>query len=464
MEGGPPIRCRSALTDTTALSPLAARLARVIADAPRQRVDLRELWAVAHDADVSFAGAPDARERLLVAIREIEATGDIRLPAGRGTGWDTAVRPALPRWVMRPAPERIARTTQPPVVWHTLLGWAAAGYEAGAWTPDEVRLLLAANRLAFAGGPARVVPLAERSLELLGNEKALDGITRGRLFEPGRLSLAALGAVRTPPPFTWVRVGPGPVLLVVENAATFRSLANLAPADSPLGFVAYGGGNAFPATVEFIRDLPSLAHHGGPITDVRYFGDLDAEGLEVARRADASARRAGLPDVLPAVGLYALLLRSGIAQADEPVLAPRAATLVEWLPEALRAEAYLHLVEGRRLAQEAVGTDLLATDPTWSAWASLGPRMPFAPELVRREGKAAATPAAGPNSVDQGASGVTEGTPPDRVVVSMSSLTRNQRALVEALLRAQYPDRYGTPMGGGDISTPRRRPARGDDR
>ncbi len=365
-----------ALTDAAVFSPLAARVARAIADAPRQRVPIAALWQAAHDADVSFAGSPDARGRLLAAIIEIEVSGDIRLPASQ-SGWDGTVRPALPMWVMRRGEERVVRTPQQPVVWHASLGWAAANYVAGRWTPDEIGLLLAVNRLAFAGGPARIVPMAERSLELLGNEKALDGLARGRLFEDGRLTLEAIGAVKTPPPFTWKRVGPGPVLLVVENAATYFSFASLAPADSPLGFVAYGGGNAFPATVEFIRDLPGLANHGGPITDVRYFGDLDAEGLDVARRADEAVRRAGLPEVVPAVGLYARLLRAGTAQADAPVAPDRATSLVEWLPATLRAEAYRHLVEGRRLAQEAVGTDLLAADPAWTTWASLGPRLPL---------------------------------------------------------------------------------------
>lgn len=337
---------------------------------------MADLWQAAHDADVSFAGSPDARARLLAAVSEIEASGDIRLPASQ-SGWDGTVRPALPMWVMRRGEERVVRTPQPPVVWHASLGWAAANYVAGRWTPDETRLLLAVNRLAFAGGPARVVPMAERSLELLGNEKALDGLTRGRLFEDGRLTFESIGAIKTPPPFTWVRVGPGPVLLVVENAATFFSLANLAPADSPLGFVAYGGGNAFPATVEFIRDLPALANHGGPITDVRYFGDLDAEGLDVARRADDAARRADLPAVLPAVGLYARLLRAGTAQADAQVAPERATSLVEWLPTTLRADTFRHLAEGHRLAQEAVGTDVLTADPTWATWASLGPRLPL---------------------------------------------------------------------------------------
>jgi hypothetical protein len=374
------------LTDGAVLSPLAARLARVIADAPKQRIPMADLWQAAHDADVSFAGSPDARARLLAAVSEIEASGEIRLPASQSSGWDGTVRPPLPRWVMRRGAERVIRTPPPPVVWHASLGWAAANYAAGRWTPDETRLLLAVNRLAFAGGPARVVPMAERSLELLGNEKALDGLTRGRLFEDGRLTFETIGAIKTPPPFTWVRVGPGPVLLVVENAATFFSLANLAPADSPIGFVAYGGGNAFPATVEFIRDLPALANHGGPITDVRYFGDLDAEGLDVARRADEAARRADLPAVLPAVGLYARLLRAGPAQADAPVAPERATSLVEWLPATLRADAFRHLVEGHRLAQEAVGTDLLTADPTWTTWASLGPRLPLgeaATDLLR---------------------------------------------------------------------------------
>ena len=366
-------------TEPAVLSPFAERLARAVAAAAKQRIQLADLWTAAHEADTSLAGAPDARDRLLAALLEIERASLVRLPAAKGDGWESHVRPALPRWVIRQAEPQVARPVPARVVWHASLGWAAANHEMGRWTPDETRLLLAANALAFAGGPARTVPLAERSLELMGNEKALDSLVRGRLFEPGRLTLATLGAVRTPPPFTWVRVGPGAVVLVVENAATFRTLATLAPADSPLGFVAYGGGNAFPATVEFVRDLPDVAHHGGPITDIRYFGDLDMEGLDVARRAAEAARLAGLSPILPAVGLYARMFRAGVPQPDTPVAPAKAEALVEWLPVTLRDAAYRVLVGGGRLAQEAVGTDLLANDPAWSTWASLGPRLPLAP-------------------------------------------------------------------------------------
>lgn len=357
---------------TLGVSPFASRLARAIGDAPRQRVDLDDLWIVANNADSSLAGASDARERLLAGIREIEACGAIRLPARGGAGWDTAIRPALPRWVLRPVISRPGRRDLPAVVWHSTLGWAAPGYEIGAWTPDEIRLLVAANDLAFAGGPKRVVPLAERSLALLGNEKALDGITRGRLFEPGRLSLATLGAVRTPPPFVWSRVGPGLVVLAVENAATFHSLTNLVRSTSPVGFVVYGGGNAFAASVEFIRDLPTVSGHGGPITAIRYFGDLDSKGLDIARSAADTARRTGLPDILPAVGLYERLVRTGVRQVDGPVHPARAAVQAEWLPESVRGQVFRLLIDGFRIAQESVGTDQLADDSKWLSWESLG--------------------------------------------------------------------------------------------
>ena len=169
-------------------------------------------------------------------------------------------------------------------------------------------------------------------------------------------------------------------MLVVENAATFHTLATLAPADSPLGFVAYGGGNAFPATVEFVRDLPDVAHHGGPITDIRYFGDLDMEGLDVARRAaeTRAPRRARLPPVLPAVGLYARLFRVGVPQSDAPVAPAKAEALVEWLPVTLREVAFRTLVDGGRLRAGGRRHGPACGRSDLHSWASLGPRAPLA--------------------------------------------------------------------------------------
>lgn len=350
----------------TDLSPLAASLARAVADHRRAQVPLAILRDAAHEVDSSLAAAPDARERMLVAIREIEAAGLVRLPAGAGS-WDATVRPPLPSWVARPTVARPARVPRAAGVWHADLGWAAAPYAAGTFSADEAALLLAVNEMLFAGGPTRRVPVAERSVELTGNAKLLDLLSRNRrLFAPGRLSLDLIGAHKTPPPFVWARVGDGYVLLVVENAATFDTLRKLAPAGSPLGFVAFGAGSAFSAAVEYVTELGA--------TDIRYFGDLDEEGLDIARRAAETANLAELPEVRPAVGLYARLLAHGRVTQVAPVDATRATALVDWLPASLRTPAYDRLVAGERLEQEAVGTDLLTDDPSWAEWASLGPR------------------------------------------------------------------------------------------
>ena len=109
------------------MSPFADRLARAIAVAPRRRILLADLWQAAHEADVSLAGAPDARARLLAGLVEVERAGLVRLPAPRGAGWEADFRPALPRWVMRQAEAGPERTPPPPVVWHAPSTRAASG-------------------------------------------------------------------------------------------------------------------------------------------------------------------------------------------------------------------------------------------------------------------------------------------------------------------------------------------------
>src|SRR5205814_382385 len=62
--------------------------------------------------------------------------------------------------------------------------------------------------------------------------------------------------------------------------------------------------------------------------------------------------------------------RRGVHPPVEPSSADR---LSMWLPASLRSSARDVLIAGARLAQEAVGSELLARDPTWATWAGLGP-------------------------------------------------------------------------------------------
>ena len=337
------------------LGPLATRAAEAIGSHPRGRVPIEVVRDAIHAADLSLTGAPDARERLAEVVTELDTAAVVTLPKG-ADGWDRTFLPPLPRWLLRPARERSPRPDGDQMTWHASLGWAAGG----RWTRDEERLLVAVNAWLIAGGPARTVPIQERSLELLGDEKALGSILRGPLFAPGRLSLELLGAARTSPPFVFTETGTGPYALVVENSATYRSVLDSLPADSPIGVVVFGGGNGFVRSVEFFADI---AH---PIRHIRYFGDLDAEGLRIPINATRVATELGLPPVRPAVGLYRRLLDRGRPAADEPVDPDIADSLASWLPAYLADRAAAHLVAGERLAQEAVGRDRLDDDDAWA--------------------------------------------------------------------------------------------------
>jgi hypothetical protein len=280
--------------------------------------------------------------------------------------------PPLPRFVVP-----FDRVADPPV------GREAASY---AWRPElewasrlplrrsefeALRAIQAFLRERRADRP--IVPTGERSLELFADEKRLDILRRNRrLFAPGRLSLDMLRTRAYAPPFAHRQVGTGPVALVLENVATYHSVLGALPERSPVGLVIFGAGGNFAASVCYLAEL-AAEHPAANITEIRYFGDLDRRGLEIPIAADVAARQAGLPRVRPAIGLWARLLRIG-RRGSHPIVEPISADrLIQWLPASLRTSARDVLVSGARLAQEAVGTESLATDTAWATWAGLGP-------------------------------------------------------------------------------------------
>ncbi len=351
------------------LSPLAAHAAGVISHHHRRRVPFETVRDALLAVDLSLVASADARTRLAAITDELSEAGFVSLPKG-ARGWDRTILPPLPRWLLRPP------QTQPPrpsgngeVTWHATLGWAAAG----GWTAEEERLLHAVNDWLIKGGPTTLVPLQERSLELLGDEKALARYLRGRLFRvPGRLTLGRLGAVRTSPPFVFTKTGAGPYALVVENSATYRSIVDALPADSPVGVVAFGFGNGFVASVEFFIELGESGQLNGPIQEIRYFGDIDEDGLRIAHNASRAASELGLPAVRPAIGLYQRLLDRGVRQDGPPLDPMAAAELASWLPGDLAERTAACLVAGQRLPQEAVGLELLVNDRSWATPDELG--------------------------------------------------------------------------------------------
>ena len=145
-----------------------------------------------------------------------------------------------------------------------------------------------------------------------------------------RLSLDLIAARRTSPPVVHQRVGTGPIMLAVENYATYDSLVAILPADGEVGEVVYGAGNTLGVVLTALADMVGT-------TALTYFGDLDVRGLEIAAGGARLAAALGLPPLVPAERLYRLLVEHGHeAKADTKPNPANARAAVTWLPAGRR--------------------------------------------------------------------------------------------------------------------------------
>jgi hypothetical protein len=127
-----------------------------------------------------------------------------------------------------------------------------------------------------------------------------------------------------------------------------------------VGLVGWGAGTGFEAS------LLSIARISRAISEIRYFGDLDENGLRMPSNAAALAANVGLPPVRPAAGLYDVMFRRGAPQPGQRKLSREAAVgLVSWLESDRHAQAVRLLMMGERLAQEAVGLSYLSGHDDW---------------------------------------------------------------------------------------------------
>lgn len=349
-----------------ALSPLAAALAAGVRDSRTQQISLAELWRHAVTHDRSLSSAPGAGAEVAAALEELERAGLATQPRDRAQ-YDRRSTPALPLWLRRPARAVPARPAAPGRIWPSAL--EAAGRLASR--PDELDVLeRVASFLRAGGATRRSVPVRERSLELFGDEKRLDRLAASRLFTTGALSLSLLRchSVAMPLAAQWVpadrtsaHTPAGPVtLLVAENHHTYESLLvatrERAAGGGPARWVGYGAGGQFRSSVA------SVALLDPPPARIVYFGDVDHQGLDIPASADLVSRQVGLPGVEPAGALYELLFAHGRPAPNLPLAEPAATAVVRWLGRH-SAPARTLLTGGLRLAQEAVGLELLLAHP-----------------------------------------------------------------------------------------------------
>lgn len=330
-----------------------------IAEQPASKIRVDGLLRHVTAADPTLVGNPTARTRLAAVLVSLAEAGAVVLPKAR-SGWDNRTKPPLPLWVGKTAKPRRARPMPARRVWPQALEAGAAI----ATRPDEHQLL---DRIAtwLRNNPdAEPVPIEERSLEILNDEKALATETTKRLFTTGGLTLDLLACYPTPVPFPSQHVpGAGPTrLLVAENNATFHSLLKVArqmdPDVRPDLHIGWGCGNQFPTSITAVTLLDPAP------TALYYVGDLDVAGLRIAVNAAAAANAHHLPPLRPAVALYDWLLAHGVPRPDRSNTGiSDSSALLAWMPEGLH-EAVAHLLhERQRIPQETLGLRALRANP-----------------------------------------------------------------------------------------------------
>lgn len=317
----------------------------------RRRLALDDVWHVFRGA-LAIEYSDRGREALAGYLTALRDQGHLQFPQQRGL-WDLTPAPPLPRWVQlaAPAPEGAP-------IDHRSIAWPpelARLIDEPRIAPDVLTDLLAIKRFLAEGGRRReLVPLRERSVELLGDEKRLDVLVRSRLAVRLGLGPELLRVRPVPVPIVWE---PGPssdatTILVIENLHTYDSFRRWNAREGAHLAVVYGAGKAFAGMLD---DLGRIVVELGAY-EIHYFGDLDAEGLQIPASA---ARALGALPLVPAAQWYEMLLDRGVGRSLPDVEPTAPESGLQWLPDRLRPRVKHLLVTGRRLPQELIGWDQL---------------------------------------------------------------------------------------------------------
>jgi hypothetical protein len=320
---------------------------------PRKKIALEDLRHTYFALHPDVQSSPERGALLLDELRKLEAKGAIALPAPGS--WERTGTPALPKWIM------LVREAEPVNLEdYSRVPWAP---ELGFWTELKQRQMPAAKAinefLLRRRGAFRPVPVKERSLEIFGDEKALDTMRSGASLFSGRLALATLGAFQVPLPLPYRQAdAPGRPVLVVENHNSFWSFGEWNHSAKRYSAVVYGAGEAFRSTGaalgQALRDVDG--------NGAEYLGDLDPKGIRIPQ----DFNRTSAPDepkVRPALDLYQWLLQNGRRREKPDCLNAEELLATNWLGPALGAELTAIWQQGLWIPQEGLGYEQLVDWP-----------------------------------------------------------------------------------------------------
>ena len=321
------------------------------------KIMLFDLWDIL--ASVVTLEPGKQRETFKLMLDELHDALLIEYPRSKQL-WDASALPHLPAWVRKVRPERNIEHIDG-IIWSPELSFLA-----DKRTHSDSRWLAVDTWLKkFYGKSLSKKPVRERSLEIFGDEKALDKLMVTTPFKQALITLDTLGCYYVPEPIPWV---PGPIGseanygVCVENATTYDTLCRFNKEAGLWGFVAYGRGNSFASMVEGIIAVMNDYGHN----KLMYFGDADHEGVEIASRGAERLAESGMSLKLDA-RLYSLLIKAGMAADSKSggTLSDNAARLVVL---AGLGELIDLFRSNKRIAQEWVGMDVLKSSSLTRLW------------------------------------------------------------------------------------------------
>lgn len=320
----------------------------------RVTIDLPVLWQAFGKSFPAEVGTGDARE-LLAAILEALKLEGYRFPAGKKL-YDCSALPELPLWVKQPPKGKVQSFSPQKHLWSPELVFFASRSHLPnheAWLAIDSWLKENRNKNLIA------LPLKERSYQIFGDEKALDSLKKTKPFINGLITLKTLKTFSVYEPLPTENGPPSEELrpaLVVENHTTHWTLAEWNKKSGRYSHVVYGGGNRFSAGWEWlVSDLRDFR-----FSEIKYFGDIDKAGFDIANRSKASIERASGFSMSLDVDLYSLALdASGIVFGNGVEIEREHYDLLSGLPDELAIKVEYLFAHKLRVPQEALNMDIL---------------------------------------------------------------------------------------------------------
>ncbi|WP_081721798.1 Wadjet anti-phage system protein JetD domain-containing protein [Geminisphaera colitermitum] len=334
----------------------------------KRAADGRLTLELAQIQDCFFRANPDlqthitARKQLALALKTLADAQQITLPA-TSTCFDRTALPPLPSFVRFPSANTAINTA--PTFDHRTFPWTLPmSFIASFRNPPDATELLALNEFFRRPDAATrpLVPVKERSYEIFKNEKRLETLLDGQLGKPGRLTLDQLRCYIVPlvPVHLTFPEASGDVI-IVENEATFDTIARWNRDHLQFRFVVYGRGKEAQKISHFL--LHQIAH---PRIRYFYFGDIDRSGILIPWNLSRTLKNEGAATLSPAGACYRMLLRQGATNPPLPDPDAGQTPVVEigkadwkqalnWLSPDLIAPVASLLATDQRIAQEATG-------------------------------------------------------------------------------------------------------------